>query len=227
MKKAVIIYGPPGAGKGTQANLLACKDDFVHFDTGKYLEQVVHDPANKKNKMIQRERKLFDSGILMTPSFVLKVVRDKTTEIAEAGFNVVYSGSPRTMFETLGDKKNKGLIAHLEKLYGKKNIAVIFLKVQARHSLTRNANRKICALCGFAILYSKETKNIKNCPLHGGKLRTRTLDKPSVIKVRLKEFKERTLPIINMLKKRGYKINMVNGEPLPYTVHANIVRHLK
>lgn len=225
-KRAIIIYGPPGAGKGTQANLLACKDEYVHFDTGKYLEEVVHDPAHKKNKIIQRERKLFDGGKLMTPAFVLKVVRDKTTEIAKAGFHIVYSGSPRTMFETFGDARNEGLIAHLGKLYGKKNIHVVYLDVHAGSSVTRNANRKLCALCGFAMIYSKETAGMQTCPLHGEKLRTRTLDKPTVIKVRLKEFKERTFPILAALKKRGYKIKKINGEPLPYKVHENVLRHI-
>ena len=48
MNKAIIIYGLPGSGKGTQANLLADKLGLIHFDTGKYLERIVHDPANKK-----------------------------------------------------------------------------------------------------------------------------------------------------------------------------------
>ncbi|KKU85302.1 MAG: hypothetical protein UY12_C0004G0001, partial [Parcubacteria group bacterium GW2011_GWA2_47_8b] len=43
-KKVVVIYGPPGSGKGTQANLLAWTKNFIHFDTGKFLEQVVNDP---------------------------------------------------------------------------------------------------------------------------------------------------------------------------------------
>ena len=60
MNKAIIIYGLPGSGKGTQANLLADKLGLIHFDTGKYLERIVHDPANKKNKIIRRERKNFD-----------------------------------------------------------------------------------------------------------------------------------------------------------------------
>src|SRR5216684_407270 len=74
-KIVVMLYGPPGSGKGTQANLIADKLDLVHFDTGKFLEAAVHDPKRQKEKIIQRERKLFDSGILMTPSFVTKEVQ--------------------------------------------------------------------------------------------------------------------------------------------------------
>ena len=50
-KKVVVIYGPPGSGKGTQANLLAWTKNFIHFDTGKFLVQVVNDPDNKNDSV--------------------------------------------------------------------------------------------------------------------------------------------------------------------------------
>jgi adenylate kinase family enzyme len=77
----------------------------LHFDTGKYLEQVVHDPENLKDPEIKEQAKLFDSGILLDPSWVLEVVKEKTKKIAAAGFNIVYSGSPRTAYEAFGDSK--------------------------------------------------------------------------------------------------------------------------
>src|SRR3989344_7421928 len=110
MKKVIIVYGPPGAGKGTQANLLAGKLGLIHFDTGKYLGQLLHDSELQKNPEIKKARKIFDSGALVTPSFVLKVTSKKTKEIAKAGWGIVFSGSPRTVFEAFGNQKNEGLI---------------------------------------------------------------------------------------------------------------------
>lgn len=224
MKKVVIIYGPPGAGKGTQANLLANALGFIHFDTGRYLEQVVHDPANKKDRIIQRERKLFDDGILMTPSFVLKVTRKKTEELARAGFGLIFSGSPRTEFEAFGDHQNTGLIEVFEKLYGRKNITPVLLKVKPATSITRNSSRLVCATCGTAVMAQGCVG--KMCPLCGSSLRRRTLDVPKVIKVRLVEYAKRTKPILVGLRKRGYKILEINGEPLPYKVFRTILSKL-
>lgn len=226
MRKAIIIYGPPGAGKGTQANLLAGKLGLIHFDTGKYLEQLVHDPTLQKDPEIKKSREIFDSGALVDPPFVLKITSQKTAEIASSGFGVVFSGSPRTVFEAFGDKKNKGLVEILEKLYGKAKIKVILLKINPQKSILRNKNRRICFVCGTAILYNDETHHHTTCPLCGGKLKTRIVDNPKVFATRIKEYKERTEPILKGLKKRGYKIIEVNGTPLPYKVFDNILKKL-
>jgi adenylate kinase len=224
MARAVMIYGAPGSGKGTQAYLLEAAKGFFHFDTGMYLEQVVHDSANAKNKEIQRERKLFDSGILLTPSWVLSVVKKKAGAIAKAGLDIVFSGSPRTLFEAFGDVKNEGLISFLEKAYGRKNLHFFVLKVSKKTSIWRNSHRQICSTCGAPVLYRKN--GLPHCGFCGSPLRRRTLDKPEIIKVRLKEYQERTEPIIAKLKKMGYKVNAINGESAPYKVFKQIIKRL-
>ena len=216
-----MFYGPPGAGKGTQANLVAGKFGLLHFDTGKFIEQHVHDPENSRDKTTQEEKNNFDSGKLCTPSWVLKIVRGKTSHLSNAGFGLTFSGSPRTMFEAFGDKKNKGLMEVLEKDYGKKNIILFLLKVSPKTSIFRNSHRLMCSNCGTTILASKHKG--KSCPICSGKLVRRTLDVPDVIKVRLKEYKKRTAPILAGLKKRGYKITAISGEALPHQVFSKII----
>lgn len=225
MQKAVIIYGSLCSGKGTQANLLEKVSGFYHFDTGRYIEQVVRDPEKLKDKAVRRERKLFDEGILCTPSWVLKIVRKKTQEIAAAGSSIVFSGSPRTLFEAFGDSKNEGLIEILEKAYGKKNICAIFIKVSPKTSLWRTARRSVCSVCGAPVLYKKD--GIQRCPFCDGPVRKRSLDTPEVLKVRLNEYKTRTLPILEKLKKRRYKISVINGEPPPYKVFESILKKVR
>src|SRR3989344_6068154 len=126
-KKAVIIYGPPGAGKGTQANLLAWTKGFIHFDTGKFLDILVHDKDRQKDPGIAEARKQMDSGELVTPEFVLKITADEAKKIGDSNFSIAFSGSPRTMFEAFGDDKNTGLIKVLEDAYGKENIYPVHL----------------------------------------------------------------------------------------------------
>lgn len=219
MKLAIIIYGPPGSGKGTQANLLADTFGLHHLDTGRYIEQVVHDPANRRSKLIQRERRLFDTGFLCTPSWVRAIVKKKTREIARAGLGIVYSGSPRTLTEA------RALIPLLEKLYGKKRVLPFVLKVRPETSKFRNSNRWICRLCGRPIMYSPRVK-YPHCPVCGSPLHRRTLDDPKVIAKRLLEYHERTEPIFDYLAKRGYKLIPINGEPRPYKVFASLRKEI-
>ncbi len=226
MQKAVIIYGPPGAGKGTQANLLAGKLGLIHFDTGRYLEQMLHDPENQNDPEIKKAREIFDSGALVTPSFVLKIISKKAKEVSKSGFGIVFSGSPRTLYEALGDEKTQGLIALLESEYGKENISPIFLKIDPKVSILRNKNRKVCSVCGTAILYNDIDQH-KTCPLCGGALRTRIVDNPAVFETRIKEYEERTKPILSGLEKSGYEIMEIDGTPLPYKVFDEILKKLK
>lgn len=224
MAKAVIIYGPPGSGKGTQADLLARKFNFIHLDTGRYLEGILRAPGATKNPLLKREKENFDSGKLLTPSWVLSITRKETERIAKAGYNLVYSGSPRTLFEAFGEGKTKGLLETLIKLYGKQNISIVLLEVRDATSITRNSHRLVCSQCGLPKL---ESVSLPHCPLCAGPMRTRSLDNPEVIKVRLKEYRDRTYPIVAEMKKRGFTVSRINGEPLPYKVSQNVVKALK
>ncbi|MDP3729654.1 MAG: nucleoside monophosphate kinase [bacterium] len=224
MKKIIMIFGPPGSGKGTQANLLAGKLGLIHFDTGRYIEQVVHDSTRKNDAEIQRERKAFDSGKLNSPAWVYKIMVAKTQDLIKSSFGMIFSGSPRTTFEAFTEGKRKGLIEMFEKGYGKENVVPIYLKVRPATSIKRNSNRLVCSVCGLPALANVDHR--KGCPVCNGKLHRRTLDVPAVIKVRLKEYDERTKPILEGLKKRGYRIITVNGEQVPYKVFETILARL-
>lgn len=226
MKKIVIIlYGPPGSGKSTQAHLLADKLDLIHFDTGHLLESVVHDPARQKEAVIRHERKLFETGILMTPSFVVREVLKDARRIRKADWGVIFSGSPRTMYEA------EHLYPVLEKLYGKKSIFVFELQAPPDRSMKRNGARRECRSCGYLLLTAfypmPNGRTPKHCPVCGGPFYKRSLDKPEVIKVRLEEYKTRTLPILDFVKKRGYRISKIDARPAPYKVLENILKRLK
>lgn len=225
--RGIIIYGPPGAGKGTQANLLADALGYIHFDTGKYLESVVNDPKNKDNLKIQEQKKIFDAGELLSPPWVFQVVRDETIKICVANIGLVFSGSPRTMDEAWGDGNHEGLVKEIEQCYGKKNIIVIYLKVKAETSIHRNSRRFVCEICGRPVLYFQDDPVPKHCGFCGGSLRKRSLDSPDIIKERLAVFEKRTLPIVAEFKKRGYNVWELNGEERPNIIFQKILEKLK
>ncbi len=221
-KIAVIMYGPPGSGKGTQANLLAGKLDLMHFDTGRFLESLVHGGTGKKNKVISRERKLFDSGKLMTPSFVAREIIQHIRTIAKTGHGIVFSGSPRTIYES------EKVLPILDRLYGRKNIYVLVLKMSEELSIKRNSRRILCSVCKSPLLTTYyPSRNPKHCPVCAGPFYRRTLDTVETIKVRLGEYRKRTEPIIEILAARKYKIYKISAEPAPYKVFNQIYGHLK
>ncbi len=231
----IIIFGAPGAGKGSQAELLAEKFSLYYFETSKILEQKFAEAENLSESSPERfievegskydilnEKKIWKDGILCSPAFVAYLAQEKIKLLAEEGKNLVIAGSPRTVYE--GGR----IIPLLKNLYGEKNIKVILIEISPKESIFRNSHRRICELMRHPILYSKETKNLKNCPVDGSKLLKRKgLDDPETIKVRLEEYKNRTLPVLELFEKEGIKIEKINGEQTISNVFEGILKELK
>ena len=228
-KLVIIIMGPPGSGKGTQAKLLAEKFNLYYFETSKILEEEFNKTKGEflkiKGRIYQplEEKKLWTKGKLCSPPFVTYLVKRKIEELAKEGQNLILAGSPRTLYE--GER----VIPLLKKLYGAKNIKVVLLEITPQETIFRNSHRRICQLMRHPILYSKENEKLKTCPLDGSKLLKRKgLDDPETIKVRLKEYKERTLPpLIDYFKKEKLKVIKINGSPPPAEVFKNILKAIK
>lgn len=222
-QKAIILYGPPGAGKGTQAELLTRRHRVIHFDTGRYIESIVYGRNALRDPVLRRERNLFDRGILCTPEWVRGIVKDAVRKISQAGYGIIFTGSPRTEFEAFGDKRHKGILDVLTQCYGKKNIITLLLTIPLSASLKRNSNRFICSVCSFS---QKVPRKGEGCFFCGGPLRKRSLDDPKIIIVRLKQYKARTYPIIARMKEKKFKVRTVNGSPAPYKVFQAVTRAL-
>jgi len=225
---AIMIMGPQGSGKGTQADLIAKKLDLFHFDTGQYLRAVLYDPASQKDKIIRRERKLNEAGILNTPSWILKIVSQAVKKMAALKKGMVFSGSPRTFYEAFGydqgekpKKSQAGLLAVLEKHYGKKNISIFLLNIPLKESTKRTGTRLSCSVCGSPFMTQKH--KFESCPFCGGKIIKRKDDNVKSIMERLNEYNNRTKPIFAELKKRKYKIFKIDGTPVPYKIHKTIL----
>ena len=224
MKKAIVIYGPPGAGKGTQAELLSRNFLMMHFESGRYLENLFQSSEAKKSKVLKREKKLFDTGKLCTPSWVLRIFSRVVRMTGGAGSGIVFSGPPRTLFEAVGSTRQKGLFDVLEEVYGKKNIYVVQLEVSMKVSGKRNEARYVCSVCGLSRL---SWVRGSRCGFCDGALKKRTLDDPEVVKRRMEEYVNRTEPIIREVKKRKYKYVRIDATKRPYAVFQDLVRRLQ
>jgi len=227
-KLAVIIIGPPGSGKGTQAELLSERLNIYHLETSKIIESNL-DCAGKndfvsvkgKKYFLLEEKKLRERGILMSPPLIAFWIKNKIIGLNKEGKGIVTCGSPRTLYE------GKEVIPLLKKLYGTNNIRVISIKLSSEESIKRNSHRKACELMRHPILYSEETIGLKHCPIDGSELLFRKDDTPETIKIRLREYEERTYPLIGYFKKQGLKIKEINGEQSVAEVFSDILKVFK
>lgn len=234
-KKVVILLGPPGSGKGTQAGLLSESFGLYHFETSKILERKFkkagESPENSKERFVETDGKKYDvleeyriwkSGVLCSPPFVTYLVKTEIEELWRRGESLVISGSPRTLGE------GKELVPLLKKLFSKENIKIVLIGLSPEETIFRNSHRKICELMRHPLIYNKETEQLTMCPLDGSKLvKRKGLDDSETIKVRLKEYQERTIPLIDYLEREKLEIKKVNGEQSVADVFKDILKAIE
>lgn len=227
-KKVIIILGAPGAGKGTQAELLSEKLGFYHLETTKIIRKKLTNikkdsfetVEGEKYSLLEEENKR-NSGILMSPPLITFWMKEEIKKLIKEEEGIIMNGSPRTLYE------GEALIPFLKNLCGADNIQVILIDLSEKESLFRNSHRKSCELVHHTIIYNKETERLTKCPFDGSKLIIRKDDDPKLIKVRLKQYEDRTSPLVELFKKEKLEISKINGSPEPAIVFENILKALK
>ena len=225
-KQVIIIFGAPGAGKGTQAGLLSENLGYYHLESSKVLEYCFkNEDLNKvfsidgKDYSVGEEIENWKTGVLTSPPFITVLMMEQIKKLAGQGESFIMSGSPRTIYEV--EKE----MPVLEKLYGKENIKIILIGITAETTIFRNSHRKICELMRHSILFNRETENLTICPIDGSNLvKRKDLDDPETIKVRIKEYNGRTLPMVEYFEKNIFQVRKINGEQFVADVHKDILK---
>ncbi len=219
MKKLIIILlGPPGSGKGTQAKLLQKKFSLEYLGSGDTLRQRRKKVDFTGKKLI----KVMTKGELV-PSFVVsKLLIDKLERIKnQQRINgLVLDGWTRIVIEA------KLVDEALDWYEWQKNVKVILVNISKRESFNRLTKRRACKECGRLIPWVGEFKSLKRCDKCGGLLISRADDKPEAIEKRLEEFEKETKPVINYYKKQNRLIE-VNGEQSIEDVSKDILKALR
>ncbi|MEK7124111.1 MAG: nucleoside monophosphate kinase [Patescibacteria group bacterium] len=229
MKQVIILFGPPGAGKGTQSELLSEALGYYHLESSKVLERCFKKESldkvftvEGKDYKVGDEIENWKKGILTSPPFITGLMTEEIQKLHKDGESFIMSGSPRTLYEAQKE------MPVLSELYGKENIKITMIEISAEVTIFRNTHRKICELMRHSILFNKETEKLTLCPLDGSKLMKRKdLDDPETIKTRLVQYKERTLPLFEYFEKNGYNVAKIDGEKSVAEVHQEIISSIK
>jgi len=215
---AIIILGPAGSGKGTQAKLLQKKFDLEYIGSGRMIRQRQKAKDFTGRKLLEVS---WRKGELVPTFLISKLWADRFEKLKQKlefkGF--VLDGSPRKLIEAeLVDEA-------LNWYEWQKNVKIILISISQKESFNRLTKRRQCKKCGRLIPWLGEFKKLKKCDKCGGELVIRVDDRPESIKKRLEEFKNKTIPVINYYKKQGRLIK-INGEQSIEKVFEDILKTL-
>jgi adenylate kinase len=196
---AIILFGSPGSGKGTQAKLLCGCLNVPHISTGDMLR--THIDAG--DDIGEQTRGLLKSGKLVSDDLVNQLVEGRIAE-PDCRSGIILDGYPRTVNQA-------AVLLDMMKQHGFKP-AVIHLVVDHERIVVRLTGRRQCPVCGT--LYSVSThppKVMGVCDLDGATLLPRDDDREPVIRERLNQYDMQTRPLLNYFRQTGVPVIEVDG----------------
>ena len=209
----VILFGPPGAGKGTQSALLTERLNLRHISTGDLFREAMknHTPLGLQAK------EFVDAGKLVPDSIVIGMVEEVVSKLNGQG--LILDGFPRTVPQAKA-------LEVLLKRYGLSVGKAVFLEVPREQLLTRLAGRRVCQKCGAVFhVATKPTRRAGVCDVCGGQVVQRKDDFEDVILTRLEAYDLSTAPLKDYYGVSG-QLAKVDGtgdtESVFYRVRAQI-----
>jgi len=157
-------------------------------------------------------------------------MRGSIEKLAAEGKSIVFSGSPRTVYEARGDADHEGEIPLLSRLYGPENVHIFYLDITVQEAIRRGLARRVCTLNDHPIPDTPEFRNLTVCPWDGSPLRKRpdNLDKDEAsIRNRFAVFERRTKPMLDYFGTAGYQVIHLNGADEITSIHAKAVEVLE
>ena len=207
----IIVLGPQGSGKGTQAELISQKYHLYHVETGKILRDIA---SSSDSPLANEVKRVLDEGGLVSDVILERVLEGVLEKYSGSGF--VFDGTPRNMEQYL-------LMKRLLESRGEKFDKVILINISEDESIKRLSARRTCAKCGK--VYNSVTNPSVNGDLCqcGGRLIQRDDDKPETIKNRLKEYHEKTSAVIMKAREEGI-LHEIDGERPIKEIFEDIVQ---
>jgi adenylate kinase len=200
----IILLGPPGAGKGTQAKLLIERLQIPQISTGDMLRT-----AAKNGTPLGREARTYmDRGALVPDAVIIGLVRERL-QASDCARGYVLDGFPRTLAQA------EALEQTLAEL--RLNLDhVLCLEVPSEELVVRIAGRRTCRRCGamFHVQFSP-TKRDGVCDVCGGETYQRDDDREDTVRRRLSVYAEQTAPLVRFYEGRGLLRRVVGTGEIP------------
>jgi len=203
----IVIIGPPGAGKGTQAKRLTEEMGLIHLSTG----DIFRENINNRTELGVKVKKLLDNGILVSDELTIEIVKDRLIQL---GFDrgAIFDGFPRNVVQA------QALEDFLSDNGAKVSVA-FSIEVQDEVVIDRLTGRRTDVKAGriYHVIYDP--------PPVGVKVEQRADDIRETVEKRLSDYYETTVPIIEYYKQRGI-LSVIDGDADVDDVTENLVKCL-
>ncbi len=211
----LILLGPPGVGKGTQAQKICEQFDSVQISTGDMLRSEIA----AGTALGKKADRIISEGSLVPDDIILGMIKNRLF-VGEKPTNYILDGFPRTIEQAKG----------LEKLYSDHHDSldkVLLFEAPEEMIIDRISARRSCSNCKKVYhLVAMPPKKKGVCDSCGGKLVQREDDKPETIKKRLKVYHEQTEPLVDFYKKRQL-LEKIDATGTPEDVAKKVMTVLK
>ncbi len=210
----IVILGPPGSGKGTQASRIAREYSLAHLSTG----DMLRDAVARKTELGLEAETFMKRGLLVSDEIVFGLLGEALEAAKKTGW--ILDGFPRNLLQA-------EMLAKILEERGEKIDYVLDVAVDFELIVRRLSKRRVCPAC--KAVYNLDTIKTKvegKCDACGGPLVKRPDDEEDTVRRRLAVYEEQTAPVIDYYRKRGGLVS-VNGAGDIEAIFAEIRRVLK
>ncbi len=202
----IVLMGPPGSGKGTQARLVADQPGWVWLSTGELFR--LH--ARVGSELGTLARSYLDRGDYVPDDVTVRMVRERISEIPKTT-RILFDGFPRTVAQA---QALDGI------MNGRAPLVVVDIVVPESELVRRLGSRLVCSTCGSNATTPAEASSLK-CVRCGGPLVQRSDDNEATVRERLAVYRKETMPLVDYYRARPTFCS-VNGAQLPDQVAADV-----